>query len=71
MVILKIFFYLSKKFYSHVVATFYEYMSFITRKPVFRVCDQGRLKSACAATEARQGLEILDVETRGIILFRQ
>ena len=28
-------------------------MSFVTRKPVFGVCDQGRLKPACAATEAR------------------
>ena len=25
-------------------------MSLVTRKPVFGVCDQGRLKPACAAT---------------------
>ena len=29
------------------------YMSHITRKPVFRVCDQVRHKQVCAATEAR------------------
>ena len=28
-------------------------MSHVTRKYVFGVCDQGRLKSACSATEAR------------------
>ena len=28
-------------------------MSNVTRKPVFGVCEQGRLKLACAATEAR------------------
>ena len=28
------------------------YMSLVTRKPVFRVFDQVRLKPACAATEA-------------------
>ena len=36
-------------------------------KPVFGVCDRGRLKPAWAATE----LEISDIETRGIILSRQ
>ena len=46
-------------------------MSLVTRKPVFGVCDQGRLKPACAATEARQRLEISDIETRGITLSRQ
>ena len=40
-------------------------------KPVFGVCDQGRLKPAYATTEARQRLEISDIETRGIILSRQ
>ena len=29
-------------------------VNLVTRKPVFGVCDQGRLKPACAATEARQ-----------------
>ena len=43
----------------------------VTRKPVFGVCNQGRLKSACAATQASWRLEISDIETRGIILSRQ
>ena len=38
------------------------------RKPVFGVCDQGRLELACAATEDSYRLEISDIETRGIIL---
>ena len=46
-------------------------MSLVTRKPVFGVCDHGRLKPACEATETRQRLEILDIETWGIILSRQ
>ena len=46
----------------HLVRT---YMSHITRKPVFGVSDQGVLKPACAVTETRQRLEILDIETRG------
>ena len=41
------------------------------RKPVLRVFDQVRLKLACAATEARQRLEILGIETGSIILSRQ
>ena len=41
------------------------------RKPVFGVCNQARLKPACAATEPRQRREISDIETRGIILSRQ
>ena len=48
-----------------------QHLSLVTRKPVFRVCDQVRHKPVCAATEARQRLEISDVETRGIILSRQ
>ena len=47
------------------------YMSLITRKPVFGVCNQVRLKPACSATETSQCLEILDIETRGIILSKQ
>ena len=47
------------------------YASLITRKPVFGVSDQVRLKPARSATEARQRLEISDIETRGIILYRQ
>ena len=41
------------------------------RKPAFGVCDEGRLKPACTATEARLRFEISDIETRGIILSRQ
>ena len=40
-------------------------------KTCLRVFDQVRLKSACAATEARWRLKISDIETRGIILSRQ
>ena len=40
-------------------------------KTVFEICDQGRLKPACAATEAKKRLEVSDIETRGIILPRQ
>ena len=36
-----------------------------------RGCDQGRLKQACAAREARQRLEISDIETKDIVLSRQ
>ena len=46
-------------------------MSHVRRKPVFGVSDQGqgRFKPVCAATEARQRLEISDIETRGSILL--
>ena len=47
------------------------YMSLITRKPVFGVCNQGRLKPACAVREAMLRLEISGIETRGIISTRQ
>ena len=40
-------------------------------KPVFGVSDQCRLKLAWSATEAVCGLEISDIQTRGIILSRQ
>ena len=46
------------------------YMSLITRRPVFGICDQVSHKPACAAKEARQRLEISDIETRGIIQSR-
>ena len=46
-------------------------MSLVTRKLVFGVRDQDRFKPACTVTEARKRLEILDIETRGIILFRK
>ena len=45
--------------------------SLVTRKPVFGVCDQVRHKPGCAATEAGWRLEILDIETLGIVLSRQ
>ena len=43
----------------------------LTRKPVFRVSDQVRLKLACSATEASMRLEILVTETWDITLSRQ
>ena len=46
-------------------------MSLVTRKPVFGVCDQVRLKPACSATETSLGLEILDFASIGIKLSRQ
>ena len=46
-------------------------MSLVTRKPVFWVFDQVRLKPACTAPEARWRLEISDIETRSMILPRQ
>ena len=46
-------------------------MSPVTRKPVFGVCHQVRLKSACSATEASWSHEISVIETRDIILSRQ
>ena len=53
------------------VPIFRSYMSLITRKPVFGVSDQVRLKLACSADETSQGLKISDIETRDIILSRQ
>ena len=38
-------------------ATGSHHMSLVTRKPVFRVCEQVRHKPACAVTEARWRLE--------------
>ena len=46
-------------------------MSLDTRKPVFRVSVQDRLKPACPATEAMERLEISNIENRGNILSRQ
>ena len=43
-------------------------MSLVTRKPVFGVCDQVRLKPACSATETSKSLEMLDLENRNMIL---
>ena len=50
---------------------YYMYLSHVTRKPVFGVCDQVRLKQACSVTETSSRLEILDIESRGIILSKQ
>ena len=46
-------------------------MSHITRKPVFGISDQVRLKPACSATETSLGLNILHIETTDIILSKQ
>ena len=45
-------------------------MSLVTRKPVFGVSDQVRLKAACSATENSYSLEILDLASIGIILSK-
>ena len=45
-------------------------MSLVTRKPVFGVCDQGRLEPACSPTEASGSNEIASIETRDITLSR-
>ena len=46
-------------------------LSLVMRKPVFGVCDEVRLKQACSTTEASQGLKILAITSRGIILSKQ
>ena len=50
---------------------FWHKFSLITRKPVFGVCDQVRLKPICSATEASQNHEIANVQTKEIILCSQ
>ena len=47
------------------------YMSIVTRKPVFVVCDQDRLKPVCSAEEGSYSLEIANIDTKDIILPRQ
>ena len=47
----------------------YHYMSLIMRKPVFGVSDQVPHKPGCTATEDGQRLQILDLGSRGIVLF--
>ena len=47
------------------------YMSLVTWKPVFGVCDQVQLKPACSATETSWSLEIAHKETRDIVLSKQ
>ena len=46
-------------------------LSLVTRKLVFGVCDQVRLKSVCSATENGQDLEILDIASIDIILSKK
>ena len=43
----------------------------VMRKPVFRVCDQVRLKPASSATEASWSLAISYIATTGTILSKQ
>ena len=43
-------------------------MSLVVRKPVFRVSDQIRHKPGSTATEDGLRLEILDLDSRGIVL---
>ena len=44
------------------------YLSFVVRKPVFRVSDLIRHKPGCAVTEDGERLEISDLESRGIVV---
>ena len=44
------------------------HMSLVVRKQVFRVSDQVRHKPGCTATEDGYKLEIMDLESRGIVL---
>ena len=46
-------------------------MSLVTRKPVFRVFDQVRLKQVSSVKEASKSHEIANIDTRDIILSRQ
>ena len=46
-------------------------VSHVTRKSVFVVFDQVRLKPACSATEASENHEIANIETIDFILSRQ
>ena len=46
-------------------------MSPVTRKPVFRVFDQVRLKLACSAIGTSLRVEILHIKTTDIILSKQ
>ena len=46
-------------------------MTLFRRKPVFGVCDQSRLKLACAAAVASYSLEILEIASICIFLSKQ
>ena len=48
-----------------------KYLSRVTRKPVFGVCNQVRLKPACAVTPTTYSLQISAIASTGIILSRQ
>ena len=43
-------------------------MSLVMRKPVFGISDQVRHNLDCTATQDGQRLEILDLESRGIVV---
>ena len=47
---------------------YFLYLSLVTRKPVFWVCDHVRLKQVCSAKETSYSLEILAVASIGIVL---
>ena len=44
------------------------YLSLVVRKPVFGVSDQVRHKPGCTATEDGKRLDILYIDSRGIVL---
>ena len=48
-----------------------ETLYYVTRNPVFGVCNQVRLKQACSATETSYGLEVLAIASRDITLSKQ
>ena len=56
---------------NYCTGTHHSDMSHVTRKPVFGVFNQVRLKPACSATEASLRLDSSDIESRSIILSRQ
>ena len=61
------------QWYLHVIHHWKELLSLVTRKPVFGIFVQVRLKLACTATEAMLRLESSDIKSRGTcnILSRQ
>ena len=46
-------------------------LSLVTRKPVFGVYDQVRLKQACSTTETNKSLEISAIASKSIKLSSQ
>ena len=61
----------SSAFYHNGAYLINNYMSLITRKPVFGVGDQVRLKPACSATDTSYRLELSAIASRDFILSRQ